>query len=391
MNLNQKKYYLDCCHDISMTTSTQCMLYDYNNNNFYGENFHLKCPLYKKGCKWANDMSIGAYEAERWDGEYIFSCNRGLIFIVVSIFDKSSQIIGALINGPFLIGDRESALFLLKEGGKEDINKVPSINGEIANSYKNLWKMICNTQSNDIIANPSISSINIMYNEENNYTETIKKENKLSRYIVNGERNNAIKVLHQLIENIQNKAAGRREYILIRLRELLNVISRGIIECGISVEAIAEKNEESIEILKRLDSEEELYLWIRDILQKYMDMFFENKSALHKRIIIKVTNYVNENYTKKLTLEDMASQVYVSRSHLCKILKEEFNCTFIEYVNKVRVNKSCNLLEDDAIPISNIASMVGFCDQSYYTKVFKKEIGVSPKRYRMQYLSLNIG
>ena len=154
-----------------------------------------------------------------------------------------SQIIGALINGPFLIGDRKSALFLLKEGGKEDINKVPSINGEIANSYKNLWKMICNTQSNDIIANPSISSINIMYNEENNYTETIKKENKLSRYIVNGERNNAIKVLHQLIENIQNKAAGRREYILIRLRELLNVISRGIIECGISVEAIAEKNE----------------------------------------------------------------------------------------------------------------------------------------------------
>lgn len=387
MNLKQKKYYLDCCHDISMTTNTECMLYDYKNNNFYGENFHLRCPLYKRGCKWDDDMFIGTLEAERWDGEYIFNCNRGLVFIVVSIFDKSSEIIGALINGPFLIGDRENALFLLKEGGKEDISKVPAINGALANSYKNLWKMICNTKSNYVIANNGISSIKI-YNEESDYTEVIKKENKLSRYIVNGERNNAIKIFHQLIENIQERALGRRDYILMRVNEILNVISRSIIECGVNIEVIAEKNEESIETLKKLDSEEEIYLWIRDILQKYMDMIYENRNSLHKRLIIKIANYVSENYKDKLTLEDMASQVYVSRSHLCKILKEEFNCTFVEYVNKIRVNKSCNLLEDDSIPISNVASMVGFCDQSYYTKVFKREIGVSPKKYRMQCLSL---
>ena len=81
-------------------------------------------------------------------------------------------------------------------------------------------------------------------------------------------------------------------------------------------------------------------------------------------------------------MDDISSYVYLSKSYLSKIFKDEMKCTITNYINSVRVEKSKQLLADSSLSLADIAYFVGFEDQSYYTKVFKKITGVSPGKYK---------
>ena len=85
---------------------------------------------------------------------------------------------------------------------------------------------------------------------------------------------------------------------------------------------------------------------------------------------------------KKITLEEVAGKVYLNPSYFSKIFKDEIGCPFVNYVSKVRVEKSKALLQDPSIPLTDVSNLVGFEDQSYYTRVFKKMTGMTPGRFR---------
>ena len=93
-------------------------------------------------------------------------------------------------------------------------------------------------------------------------------------------------------------------------------------------------------------------------------------------------DYIKTNYREKITLDDVANYAYLSKSYLSKIFKEEMDCTLTAYINKVRVEKSKQLLLDERISLADIAGQVGFEDQSYFTKVFKKVTGISPGKFK---------
>ena len=93
-------------------------------------------------------------------------------------------------------------------------------------------------------------------------------------------------------------------------------------------------------------------------------------------------DYVKANYSKKITLDDVARHVYLSRSYLSSLFKEETGDSLFAYINRVRIDKSKMFLLDSAVNLVDVASLCGFDDQSYFTKVFKKATGVSPKKYR---------
>ena len=72
----------------------------------------------------------------------------------------------------------------------------------------------------------------------------------------------------------------------------------------------------------------------------------------------------------------------MSRSYLSKLFKDETGYSLFSYINHVRIEKSKELLLNDTISLVDVAGLCGFEDQSYFTKVFKKETGISPKRFR---------
>lgn len=74
--------------------------------------------------------------------------------------------------------------------------------------------------------------------------------------------------------------------------------------------------------------------------------------------------------------------MHLSKSYLSRIFKEELNCTFTSYTNKLRIEKSKAYLLNDDLSLADIAMLTGFDDQSYFTKVFKKTMGISPGKFR---------
>jgi two-component system, response regulator YesN len=96
----------------------------------------------------------------------------------------------------------------------------------------------------------------------------------------------------------------------------------------------------------------------------------------------KVQEYINLHYREKINLGDVADYVFLSKSYLSKIFKDEMKCNLTNYINKLRVEKSKTFLLRNNVSLVDIANSVGFDDQSYFTKVFKKVTGISPGKYR---------
>ena len=99
----------------------------------------------------------------------------------------------------------------------------------------------------------------------------------------------------------------------------------------------------------------------------------------------KVMNYVNLNVAEPLTLKSLAAMCFISPSYLSALFKQETGTTLIDYINTQRVNRAAQLLEQSSHAIAAVAEEVGILDVNYFTKIFKKTLGVTPTRYRREH------
>jgi AraC-like DNA-binding protein len=95
--------------------------------------------------------------------------------------------------------------------------------------------------------------------------------------------------------------------------------------------------------------------------------------------------YISDNYREKITTKDLAAHCFLSEEHLCRFFKSAVGKTITEYINQYRVEKASILLLNTDESIASIGESVGFDDLNYFSRVFKKTRGMSPKEYRSQY------
>lgn len=115
----------------------------------------------------------------------------------------------------------------------------------------------------------------------------------------------------------------------------------------------------------------------------------ENESTASSFIVKNALHYIQENYTQKLTLSDVAEKTYVSQWHLSKLLNRHTGQSFSEILNNVRIEQAKKLLENPALRIGDVADSVGFMDMAHFSRVFKKQVGISANEYRNQVLGKN--
>lgn len=96
----------------------------------------------------------------------------------------------------------------------------------------------------------------------------------------------------------------------------------------------------------------------------------------------KILRYIEKHYRKKIRVGDMAGELHTSAGYLNQLLKEETGYTFNDYLNRFRILKSMDLLEDDQQKIYQIADAVGIGDYKYFVSVFEKYTGMTPTNYR---------
>jgi PAS domain S-box-containing protein len=99
----------------------------------------------------------------------------------------------------------------------------------------------------------------------------------------------------------------------------------------------------------------------------------------------KTIKYINENYRKHISVEFLAEKASLSLSQFERKFKKLFHTTPLRYITKLRLNEACKALSQSDDSLVKIALKTGFCDQSYFTRVFTEKIGLTPKAYRKQY------
>ncbi len=92
--------------------------------------------------------------------------------------------------------------------------------------------------------------------------------------------------------------------------------------------------------------------------------------------------YIGEHYHENLSLNDVAEQVGISGGYLSTLFTQQLNCGFVDYLNQVRIERACCYLEQKCFKNYEIAFRVGFRDEKYFSKVFKKVMGMTPREYR---------
>jgi AraC family transcriptional regulator len=99
--------------------------------------------------------------------------------------------------------------------------------------------------------------------------------------------------------------------------------------------------------------------------------------------IVQVAERLNEEFAEPLTNEDLAMEAGVHPVHLAAAFRRFYNETIGEYVQRLRVDRASVLLQDPEIPLTEIAFSCGFADQSHFTRIFKRRVGVTPGAYRI--------
>lgn len=105
-------------------------------------------------------------------------------------------------------------------------------------------------------------------------------------------------------------------------------------------------------------------------------------SPADSRLIPAVRSYLEENFRRKLLIEELCSHFFCSRSTLLNAFKQECGVTISRYLNELRLEEACRLLTGSTRPIGEIAEACGFADQNYFSKVFRRACGMTPSEYR---------
>ncbi len=153
-------------------------------------------------------------------------------------------------------------------------------------------------------------------------------------------------------------------------------------ESGAKVEEILGMRYSFVMELSRIRDQEELCLWIVKILERMTGQIYQTRNAHNYNRLKKAMDFIDAHYEESLTVRQISREAYLSASRLSHIIKGELGITLGDYIARVRIEKAKGLLRGKDLPISQIAQEVGFPDQSYFTKVFKKIEKCTPRTYR---------
>ncbi len=132
--------------------------------------------------------------------------------------------------------------------------------------------------------------------------------------------------------------------------------------------------------------------YIRKILEFIiMDLITTAKSTKkvennNVKTIFNAITYIQNNFHKNITLEEVADRLYLSRNYFSTLFHKEFGMTFSQYLNDVRLKNVCNLLANDGRSIAQIAESSGFNSEKHFYRIFKKQFGITPFEYRKKYM-----
>lgn len=347
----------------------------------------------------------GTDQAERFGGRYIYFCSGNMTHWAVPLV-IDGQLVASLIGGPILLIEPDE--YLEEEIGAahastaEQVKDLRALLGDIpfvsparATALSEMLYLAVTGLSAQLsgshpdraadVAQRSQIADRIHELKQGGGPDTVypvDKERELLSLISQGDQINSQRVLNEIMGHVFFSSGNDLISIRNRVQELVVLLSRAALEGGASVDEVFGLNKGYLLHLQQLRDVDDIAAWLAGILRRFSDCVFKLKRVKHADVIHRAIAFLNANYQRKVSLQEVADKVHMSASHFSKVFKDEMGHSLSDYLARLRVDRSKGLLRERGIPLAEVASRAGFDDQSYFSKVFKRYTGQSPGRYR---------
>ncbi len=134
--------------------------------------------------------------------------------------------------------------------------------------------------------------------------------------------------------------------------------------------------------LIQIENFEQLRKWFIDKVTQACRNIVTKRQEQTRGLICKAKAYIEENYNKDISLDEVSRKVDISPYYFSKLFKEETGVNFIDYLTNIRIEKAKKLLLYSDMNIKNICLDIGYSDPNYFSRIFKKQVGLTPTEFR---------
>jgi two-component system response regulator YesN len=167
-----------------------------------------------------------------------------------------------------------------------------------------------------------------------------------------------------------------KDWVLKLLLDLrLKMQSIQMLRPGFSAETLHKE-------IVNMDSLSELKLWLIERLQALVALAGMGAGTSVRPEVLKACQYVSLNLDKRISLEEVAEHLFLNPSYFSRMFKKETGENFIEYITRLKMERAKELLDQTGYAVGKICEMLGYDNRSYFIKIFKSHVGVTPAEYR---------
>jgi len=155
-----------------------------------------------------------------------------------------------------------------------------------------------------------------------------------------------------------------------------------------------EKNQLSLEGIEnrfreKLGEKDNFDFSICDLILELCDLCEQDNDSDQNPVkdhrILEIVSYIDEHYRENISLKSLASMFWLDQKYLSKLFKRHMGENYVEYITRKRIEDAKQMLSEEELTISEIAESVSYDDTNYFTVVFKKYVGITPKEYRLRH------
>ena len=163
----------------------------------------------------------------------------------------------------------------------------------------------------------------------------------------------------------------------------MTLITRFAIEGGLDTETAYDISDAYIKAADRTTAKEAIYAMYPKAMMDFTKKVQRAKKAQRfTPTVMRCLDYIDRRLHTKITLDDLAEEVERNAAYLCAQFKGETGISLTRYINDAKTEAAKALLNENT-PISEVAALLGFCSQSYFSKVFKSITGETPRNYQL--------
>ncbi len=347
-------------------------------------------------------------EAFRWGEGYITNCPIGLIVFAVPIV-LNKKLLGGFLSGfaifPEMRKDFIEEVIQNLRGFDETVDKsklrdlkikIFSLK-KVRDDVSYLLALTKQFQISDLsfledrkakyIQQYKIANFldDLKKNRPNVARKILDKQDEIIQKVKLGDKTGAREILNEFLGSIFFESGMNFEIIKVRIIELVVIISRTAIEAGVDAKDLMGLNYSNFTELNKATDLDELLFKLNDILTNFINRVSAIKEKKKKIKIRKMIEYIDQNFTRKLTSKEVARVGGLSLSRCLHLFKEETGMSLSEYVKKLRVEYGKYLLLNTDISLADCSIEIGFFDQSHFTKTFKQVERITPYQFQRKY------